>query len=212
MLLGVRSRIDDRAAVAVTFDDGPHPRGTPATLEVLRGANAVATFFLVGEQVRRRPALAREIVAAGHSVGVHADRHRNLLRLTAGQVRADLARAEATIADAIGAVEPVYRPPYGVLSTAGVRHAHARRWEIVLWSRWGRDWRAAATPASVTAEAAGGLRGGEILLLHDSDAYAARGSWETTVRALPRILDRLDADGLRTRALDGCQVAFRRAA
>src|SRR3954469_25405599 len=153
MLLGVRSRIDDRAAVAVTFDDGPHPRGTPATLEVLRGANAVATFFLVGEQVRRRPALACEIVAAGHAVGVHADRHRNLLWLTPGRGRANLARAEATIADAIGTVAPVYRPPYGVLSAAGIRHARARRWEIVLWSRWGRDWRAAATPASVTSEA-----------------------------------------------------------
>jgi peptidoglycan/xylan/chitin deacetylase (PgdA/CDA1 family) len=208
-LLGVRDRIDDRSAVALTFDDGPHPRGTPATLEILREANAVATFFLVGEQVRRRPALAREIVAAGHAVGVHADRHRNLLRLTPGQVRGDLMRAEATIADAIGTVAPVYRPPYGILSAAGVRHARSRRWEIVLWARWGRDWRARATPASIAAEAAAALRGGEIVLLHDSDAYAAPGSWATTVQALPRILERVEAAGLVTDRLGGCQVAFR---
>ena len=209
-LLGVRARIEDRTAVALTFDDGPHPRGTPAVLEVLRDARAVATFFLVGEQARRHPALVREIVVAGHAVGVHADRHRNLLRLGPGQARADLVRAEATIADAAGAVAPVYRPPYGVLSAAAVAHARARGWDIVLWSRWGRDWRAAATPASVTSDAACGLRGSEIVLLHDSDAYAVPGAWATTVRALPQILQRIEAGGLRTSALDERRLALTR--
>ena len=68
---------------ALTFDDGPHAQGTPAVLEMLARAGVRATFFLVGEQVRRDPALAREIVAAGHGVGLHCDRHRNLLRLDA---------------------------------------------------------------------------------------------------------------------------------
>jgi peptidoglycan/xylan/chitin deacetylase (PgdA/CDA1 family) len=198
-LLGVRDRIDDPRGIALTFDDGPHPRGTPAVLEVLREAGAVATFFLVGEQVRRRPDLAREIVAAGHAVAVHADRHRNLLRLTPTQLRADLERAEATIHDAVGAVAPLYRPPYGVLSAAGVRQARSRGWKIVLWARWGRDWRACATPASVAIEAAAGLRGGEVVLLHDSDAYAVRGAWATTARALPDVLERVAAAGLVTR-------------
>ena len=58
--LGVADRIDDEGAVAVTFDDGPHPQGTPAVLEILREAGARATFFLAGEQVGRRPALAGE--------------------------------------------------------------------------------------------------------------------------------------------------------
>ena len=200
-VFAVRDRIDDPRAVALTFDDGPHEHGTPAVLEVLREAGAVATFFLVGEQVRRRPALAREIVAAGHAVAVHADRHRNLLRLSPAAVRADLERAEATILDAVGAVAPLYRPPYGVLSTAGVRHARSRGWEIVLWARWGRDWRARATPASVARDAAAGLRGGEVVLLHDSDAYAAAGAWATTVRALPEILERIAAAGLVTRSV-----------
>src|SRR6478609_7836693 len=72
---------------ALTFDDGPHAQGTPAVLELLAAAGVHATFFLVGEQVRRNPSLAREIVAAGHGIGVHCERHRYLLRLSPAQTR-----------------------------------------------------------------------------------------------------------------------------
>jgi peptidoglycan/xylan/chitin deacetylase (PgdA/CDA1 family) len=200
-LLGVRARLDDPAAVALTFDDGPHREATPAVLEILRDAGARASFFLVGEQVRRRPSLAREIVEAGHRVGVHCDRHRNLLRLTPRQVRTDLDRAEDAIGAATGAELRHYRPPYGVLTAAALAHAARRGWEPVLWSRWGRDWRAAATPASVAADTTAGLRGGDILLLHDADDYGARGCWKATVGALPSILGRISAAGLRPRGL-----------
>src|SRR4051794_39791320 len=58
-------------AVALTFDDGPHPVATPAVLEVLAAHRATATFFVVGEQVRRTGSLIREIAAAGHAVAIH---------------------------------------------------------------------------------------------------------------------------------------------
>ena len=97
-------RIEDRTlggrGYALTFDDGPHAQGTPAVLETLAAAGATATFFLVGEQVQRNPALAGEIVAAGHGVGLHCHRHRNLLRLAPRQVREDIARAQALIEQA----------------------------------------------------------------------------------------------------------------
>src|SRR3984957_12327787 len=67
--------------VALTFDDGPHPEGTPAILELLARHRATATFFVVGEQVRRRPALLAQIRAQGHQVALHCDRHRLQLRL-----------------------------------------------------------------------------------------------------------------------------------
>jgi peptidoglycan-N-acetylglucosamine deacetylase len=200
-LLGVRARLHDPGAVALTFDDGPHPRATPAVLEILRAGGVHATFFLVGEQVRLNPALAGEIVAAGHRVGVHCDRHRNLLRLTPGQVRTDLDRAEDTLGAATGRALDLYRPPYGVLTGAALSQAALRGWEPVLWSRWGRDWRAAATAASVAADAADDLRGGEIVLLHDADDYGAGGCWTATTGALPQILARIAAGGLQARAL-----------
>jgi len=188
--LGARRRLDDPTTAALTFDDGPHPRGTPATLEALRRHDVRATFFLVGEQVRRAPALAREIVAAGHAVAVHGERHRNLLRLTPAQLRDDLRRGVATIAEATGVIPGHYRPPYGVLSGPGLCAARSGGWEVVLWSRWGRDWRASATAQSIAAVALhAGPPAGDIVLLHDADHYSAPGSWRATVAALPRIFD-----------------------
>lgn len=193
--LAVRDRAGDAGAVALTFDDGPHPQGTPATLAALDRLGARATFFLVGEQVRRDPRLAAEIVAAGHAVGVHCDRHRNLLGLAPSQVRRDLARAEATVVAATGQAPRLYRPPYGVLTAASLAHARRRGWQTLLWSRWGHDWRRGATPASIASEATARLSGGEVVLLHDADYYSAVGSWERTVAALPRIVETIQRAG-----------------
>jgi peptidoglycan/xylan/chitin deacetylase (PgdA/CDA1 family) len=181
---------------ALTFDDGPHPQGTPAVLEVLAAADVRATFFLVGEQVRRNPALAQEILAAGHQVGLHCDRHRNLLRLTPWQTRADIARAQDTIEAATGRAIGLYRPPYGALSASALRLARARGWRTLLWSHWGKDWQARATPASIAARVTDGVVAGSVLLLHDADDYSAPGSWQRTVAALPRVLETLAERGL----------------
>jgi peptidoglycan/xylan/chitin deacetylase (PgdA/CDA1 family) len=194
--LGVHDRGTDPLAVALTFDDGPHSRGTPATLEVLRAERVRATFFLVGEQIERHRSIAREIAAAGHAVGVHGHRHRNLLRLTPAQVRDDLVRAEAALAAVTHVPPSLYRPPYGVLSAAALAHARRRGWTPLLWTRWGRDWRARATAATIADEATAGVIGGDVILLHDADHYSATGSWARTVAALPRIIERVREAGL----------------
>ena len=119
--LGLPRRIDDPEGVALTFDDGPHPEGTPAVLEALDTADATATFFLCGEQVERDPALAGEIVAAGHTIALHGYRHRNMLRLAAPDLRGrpgardrrDRGRGRACARD-------LYRPPYGIFSYPGL--------------------------------------------------------------------------------------------
>src|SRR5436190_10296203 len=83
-------RIRHGSGVALTFDDGPHPIGTPAVLDLLHAAGARATFFLVGEQVERWPAVAAEIAAAGHGIALHGYRHRLLLRRTPIALERDL--------------------------------------------------------------------------------------------------------------------------
>jgi len=195
--LGVEDRTASGEGYALTFDDGPHREGTPAVLEVLAGANTTATFFLVGEQVRRNPGLAREILAAGHTVGLHCDRHRNLLRLAPWQVRGDIDRAQATIEDATGVPIRLYRPPYGVLNAAALRLANARGWRTLLWSEWGRDWEKRATPESIAQRVSEGAGPGSVLLLHDADDYGAKDSWRRTAAALPKVLDTLAGRGLR---------------
>ncbi len=187
--LRIPCRLEDRRGVAVTFDDGPHDEGTPAVLEELARRSARATFFLVGEQVARRPALARRIVEEGHEVAVHGFRHTLLLRRRTADVAADLDRCLATIAEATGVAPVLYRPPYGVFSSGALAHVRERGWRPLLWSTWGRDWRRRATPAGIARLATRSLRPGDVVLLHDSDAYSSAGSWRRTAAALPSILD-----------------------
>jgi peptidoglycan/xylan/chitin deacetylase (PgdA/CDA1 family) len=190
-------RQDDPDGVALTFDDGPHPQGTPQALEILREAGAPATFFLAGEQVMRRPALVAEIVAAGHRVELHCHRHRNLLRLSARQLLDDAERAKAAIEEAGGQAIADYRPPYGIFSGAGLRAIRRRGWRPVLWSQWGRDWSRRETPDSIARRSTASARAGDIILLHDADFYSAPDSWVRTVAALPIILEELDRRALR---------------
>jgi peptidoglycan/xylan/chitin deacetylase (PgdA/CDA1 family) len=198
---GLPRRITSQNAVALTFDDGPHPEGTPRVLEILAAHDAKASFFLVGEQVARRPALAADIAAAGHTVALHGGRHRCQLRLTRSQIEDDLARGADAIASAIGAAPELHRPPYGIYSAQGLKLAR-RRYTPVLWSRWGKDWRRLTTPARIAARAGEGLVAGDVILLHDADFYSSRGSWRRTVEALPSILQSARMDRLSTVALD----------
>ena len=194
--LGVEDRTAAGHGYALTFDDGPHAEGTPAVLEVLEREGVRATFFLVGEQIRRDPALAWEIVAAGHAVALHCDRHRNLLRLAPWQVREDIARAEHAITAATETVPALYRPPYGVLNASALAVARRRGWRTLLWSNWGRDWERDATPESIAALVTRGAGAGAVLLLHDADDDAAPGSWRRTVAALPAVIETLRERGL----------------
>ena len=200
--LGIEMRQPGSGGVAITFDDGPHPQGTPLVLEILREAGAPATFFLAGEQVARRPALAAEIVAAGHRVELHCHRHRNQLRLTPRQLLEDAERGKAAIEEASGQEIHDYRPPYGIFSAVGLRAIRQRGWRPVLWSLWGQDWKRRATARSIAKRATSGAAAGDILLLHDADYYSAGGSWTRTAAALPVIVDELAGQGLRPVSLE----------
>jgi peptidoglycan-N-acetylglucosamine deacetylase len=195
--LGLARRIDDPVGVALTFDDGPHPEGTPAVLEALAALDARATFFLCGEQVEHAPSLAAEIVAAGHTAAVHGHRHRNMLRLPPATFVEDLERGIAAIEDAVGLHPELYRPPYGIFSYPGMVEVRARGLRSLLWSRWGHDWRAGRTAAEISTEATRDLDAGEVLLLHDADHYSEPGCWRGTVAALPMIVERIRSAGLR---------------
>jgi peptidoglycan/xylan/chitin deacetylase (PgdA/CDA1 family) len=192
---GLPRRCTASGAVALTFDDGPHPEGTPRVLEILAEHDVKATFFLVGEQVERRPALAAEIAAAGHVVALHAHRHRCQLRLTRRQLAEDLERGAQAVASATGAEPELHRPPYGIYSAEGLKLARSR-YTPILWSRWGKDWRRLTTPARIAARAGNRLAPGDVILLHDADFYSSRDSWRRTVEALPCILRSASMDRL----------------
>jgi peptidoglycan/xylan/chitin deacetylase (PgdA/CDA1 family) len=186
---GLRCTLPAENGVAVTFDDGPHARGTPAVLEILADHRARATFFLVGEQVEREPTLAAEIAAAGHAIGIHGYRHVLLLRRSPKAVREDLRRAADVIGAATGTSPRLYRPPYGVFSGSALLIVRRLGWQPLLWSRWGRDWVRRTTPVEVAARATRGLAAGDVVLLHDADHYSSADSWRRTAAALPVVLE-----------------------
>ena len=195
--LGIADRTLSGRGYGLTFDDGPHRQGTPAVLEALAARDVRATFFLVGEQVARNPSLAAEIVAAGHGIGLHCDRHRNQLRLSPRAVRADIERGAARIEETTGRPIERYRPPYGIFNASALALAHHRGWRPLLWTHFARDWQARATPSSIVDRLVGGsVPEGSVLLLHDADDYSAPGSWRKMVAALPRVLEQLQARGL----------------
>jgi peptidoglycan-N-acetylglucosamine deacetylase len=165
-------------------------------LEVLRDRGATATFFLVGTDVERAPALAAEIAAAGHEIGVHGFDHRYTVARGPASVRADMARAREAIAAATGRLPVWYRPPYGVLSAGALLAAGRLGLRPVLWSCWGREWAAGATPWSVRENLARGLGPGATVLLHDSDCTSPPGSSGAALAALPWLLDGCRARGL----------------
>lgn len=182
--------------VALTFDDGPDAKSTPAFLDALDDLGWKATFFLIGEMVRAAPKLAAELVAAGHEVAVHGDRHESHFWRPLWESIDDIGRARDTIAEATGAEPEWFRPPFGSMAAscwAGARRCGLR---TVLWTTWGRDWRASATPESVVRDVRKGLVPGATVLLHDSDCTSAPDSWKTTLGALPLLAELFDEQGM----------------
>jgi peptidoglycan/xylan/chitin deacetylase (PgdA/CDA1 family) len=181
--------------IALTFDDGPDEASTPQFLDVLAAADVRATFFVLGEMLERAPELGRRMVEAGHELAVHGWTHRNLLLRGPVATRRELRRTIALIEDVTGTSPRFYRPPYGVLSSGALAAARATGLQPVLWTGWGEDWSASATPSSVLRTLEPDLSGGATLLLHDSDCTSAPQAWRSALGALPPLLERCRAAG-----------------
>ncbi|WP_307846641.1 polysaccharide deacetylase family protein [Actinospica durhamensis] len=189
--------IGDPGHVALTFDDGPDPASTPLFLAALDEAGVKATFFLLGTMVQKAPWLAREIADAGHEVALHGWAHRAHVAVPPAQTFRDLREGRDEVASAIGQAPQWYRPPYGVATAATFSACRKLGLRPVLWSAWGRDWTAKATPESVFQTVARDLRGGGTVLLHDSDCTSKPASWRSTLGALPLLLAHCAEQGWR---------------
>jgi peptidoglycan/xylan/chitin deacetylase (PgdA/CDA1 family) len=154
--------------IALTFDDGPHPETTRRVLALLARHRKRATFFVLGCKVRKHPELAREIVEAGHGIGLHGDEHDRFYMLRSPKrVRADLDEAARALSDAAGVQAALFRPPVGFVSHGVALAAESRSLTLVGWSTRVLDGHRRARP-EVLARALAGLTDGAVLLLHDA--------------------------------------------
>lgn len=182
------ARAASEGAVAITIDDGPDPEVTPLVLELLEREGAHATFFCVGERVLRNPDLAREMVRRGHGIENHSQRHRHNFSLLGPQgMRAEIARAQDAIQATIGVRPQFFRAPAGLRNPFLDPLLTRMNLQLASWTRRGFD-TVNRDPNAVLARLTGGLKGGDILLLHDGNAARGPQGRPVILDVLPPLL------------------------
>jgi peptidoglycan/xylan/chitin deacetylase (PgdA/CDA1 family) len=192
---------DDPATIALTFDDGPNPAVTPALLDLLERYNARATFFLIGKHARAFPGLAKEISERGHTVGNHTETHPKLTFLSPRRIQEELGRCDEALETATGKAIRWMRPPYGFRGPQldGVVRGRGGA-GVVMWSAMAYDWK--PQPAGRVIKRLRGVRGGDIVLLHDADHREPQGDRRHTIAALEYWLPRWKDAGWRFLSVD----------
>ncbi len=187
--LGPGSRL-----LALTYDDGPNDPYTWRMMEVLERHGVKATFFLIGHYVQQKPAIARALVAAGHSIGSHTWSHPNLIFEQVTELRQQLVKTRQAILDATGVETKLFRPPFGGRRPATLRTVRAFGLQTVMWNVTGRDWKARSAD-EIVARAERRIRGGDVILLHDGSHVRMDVDRSRSVEATDRILGRYLREG-----------------
>lgn len=156
-----------RRWVALTFDDGPDEKSTPALLDLLRESGVQAAFFCVGRRVAASPELTARLAREGHLVANHSYAHSPATNLfTAARLRADLMRAQEAIEKATGVTPRWFRPPMGLSNPFVFRAARSLDLAVVGWTARGLD-TVVRNPERVANRIARRVSPGAIILLHD---------------------------------------------
>lgn len=151
--------------VALTFDDGPDLDVTPRVLDVLARHGAKATFFVLVDHARARPALLRRILDEGHEIGLHFDRHDRITDLPKATAFRRMRQAKRDLCEMVGPIS-LFRPPYGGQNRVTYLFARLLNLVVIGWNRQGNDW-IEQTPEHSAGLVTKNLRGGDIILLHD---------------------------------------------
>jgi len=175
--------------VYLTFDDGPIPEQTPCVLDLLDGYGIKATFFMVGDNVRRYPELLEEIKRRGHSYGNHTMHHLQGMKVRAVRYLRDVAEADELIDS------PLFRPPHGLLRWKQARILH-QRYNIVMYDLVSRDYSRKLNGEQVFANVRRYARNGSIIVFHDSIKAG-----DNMRYALPRSIEWLREQGYSFEAL-----------
>ena len=183
-----RSHPNDRMEIALSFDDGPHPRLTPRILDILEEYDIRATFFMVGENVGYYPAAARAVAEAGHEIANHTFSHRRFGHMKAEDLRREITACEDALASITDAPVRLVRPPEGEMSEAVRLVAGELDYRIILWDVDTRDW-AHTPPETISKHILDTVRPGDIILMHDFIGYDSP-TPEALRRVIPALLER----------------------
>lgn len=185
-----------RGEIVLTIDDGPDPAVTPRVLDQLAAADARATFFCIGRRAAAHPALAREIIARGHTIENHSEHHwKRFSTLGPRRMAQEISAAQDTLADITGTAPRYFRPPAGLRNPFLDPVLARLELRLATWTRRAYDTRV-GDPQRVLACLGDQLAGGDILLLHDGNAARSPAGQAVILDVLPRLLARIHAAGL----------------
>lgn len=164
-----------RREIALTFDDGPHPKDTPQVLEMLAKQDICGTFFLIGKHVEQYPHLVTQIHQSGHQLGIHCYRHLPFPLENPSTLRAQLDRTRNAIAESCG-ISPetiqVVRPPYGAFTTRTLSLLTNWGYRLVMWNSIPPHW---MQPLNWTIkQVLNDAIPGSIIVLHDGHGHGTR--------------------------------------
>jgi len=185
-----------KKVVALTFDDGPWPVSTQRIVRTLQRYNVRATFFMVGGSATRRPAVARQVAAAGMLIGSHSFSHKELNALPRSAVNREVTLGAQRVGQATHQKQLWFRSPYGLTDGDVLKAARANKLRIVGWTIDSRDWTRPGTKA-IVRNVVTRARPGSIILMHDGGGNRAQ-----TAAALPFIIKQLEKRGYRFVTLD----------
>lgn len=161
-----RKNENEYMKIALTFDDGPHPRYTPQILEILDEFGIKATFFVVGVNARNYPDTMAGIIKKGHEIGNHTYSHPHVSCLDSNKLMCEVEQCESAVFGLTDYKTKLFRPPEGLID-ADVRSVlRSLDYKVILWDIDTRDW-AHTPPKDIAANVIENVTAGDIILMHD---------------------------------------------
>ncbi len=177
---------DDSKYIALTFDDGPHPKHTAWLLDELKERNVAATFFVLGSRIMDNQDLIKRMVDEGHLVGNHTFGHKLLSSLSRNDIEEQINKTNDLIVELTGFLPTTMRPPYGSRNERLLDIVKDKNMAVVMWSIDPEDWKK-KSPASMNEHVKNRASEGDIILFHDM--------YETSVKAAVMVVDDLMKQG-----------------
>ncbi|MBU5334835.1 polysaccharide deacetylase family protein [Intestinibacter bartlettii] len=185
----IKNNSNNNMEIAITFDDGPHPKETNKILDILKKYNAKATFFVVGKHVKWYPDSVIRASKEGHEIANHTFTHPDISTLSEEQLKTEIKNCEDIIIEKTGKKPTLFRPPFGNYNEQCLKElSQDLGYSVVLWSGVdAKDWRN-PPPSQIADKIINNVKQGDIILLHD---YGT----ENTIIALDTILSTLTQKG-----------------
>ena len=182
-----RKSLGSTKKIALTFDDGPHPRLTPMVLKILEEYDIKATFFVIGQKVADYPETMELLASSACEIGNHTFSHRDLSGKSEEEIKSEILECSRLLSE-YGIETSLLRPPRGKYDEALIKIGEELSYDIILWNIDTRDW-AHTSAAEIAKNILGSVRGGDIILMHDFIGHSGH-TCEALRLIIPELLER----------------------